>query len=77
MKKYFAVRPYDDQVGFPGQRLVVERSEGDESINIIEEEVLPERVARIDARRRNMTDWLILNPDEARWLRDRLTELLS
>lgn len=76
-KRYLAVRPYDDQADEPGRRIVVSRQRGEGLVHIDDETVLPERVARTDARRRKANCWLILTTDEAAWLRDRLTEALS
>lgn len=76
-KPYIAVRPYDDQQFRPGRRIVVERRDDDTTVHVMSETTLPERVHRTDARRVTTEDWLILSPDEAAWLRDRLTEVLS
>lgn len=69
MPPHMAGKPHD------GWRLRIEREPGENAI-ISEERVLPERLERPDAQRVEEADVIWLTTDEARWIRDALTELV-
>jgi len=75
--RYIALRPYDDQVASPGHRIRVQQDNKDDLVDISHEETLPERVGNIEAQRVTRYNCFTLTIDEAKWLRDRLNEVLK
>lgn len=60
-----------------GWRLRVELPDDDGFVDVVEEQVLPERVMRPDANHVRASNGTVrLNLEEARWLRDRLDEVI-
>jgi hypothetical protein len=76
------IRPCPNAAACPreidrGWRLHVSMHDHEGYVEVCEERVLPERVARADAHNVLVTNGTLrLNPDEARWLIDTLTELM-
>jgi hypothetical protein len=60
-----------------GWRLHVSFEDDEGYLEVVEEQVLPERVTRADANHiRASNGHIRLNPDECRWLIERLTEIM-
>jgi hypothetical protein len=60
-----------------GWRLHVSMHDGEGYVEVVEEQVLPEKVERADANHVRTTNGALrLNPDECRWLIDTLTALM-
>lgn len=76
------IRPCPNAAACPreidqGWRLHVSFEDHEGYVEVTEEQVLPEKVRRPDANRVRATNGTLrLNPDEAKWLIDTLTELL-
>ena len=76
------IRPCPNSAACPreidqGWRLHVSMLDHEGYVEVAEEQVFPEKVARADAHNIRATNGEIrLNPDEARWLIDTLTALL-
>lgn len=60
-----------------GHRLRILREEDEGNCRIFQEQVLPERVDNPNAARFKMQEYLTLTPDEQRWVRDTLAEMLG
>lgn len=79
MSEFVRIRPHDlppHVTKHDGWRLVVRREQG-ENAELIEEQVLPERVLRPDAVRvLDRGDRVMITTSEVRWLRDVFDELL-
>lgn len=60
----------------PGARLRVQFY-GDGGIKLVDEEVLPERVYRVDVGLRKVIAELMLGPDDVRWLHGVLGEWIA
>lgn len=82
MTDFHRIRPCDAARAAPkeidrGWRLRLTRFDGDIA-RLVEEQVLPEKVERVDAHRvRNTLANIPLTTDDVRWLRDACSELLS
>lgn len=74
---YEAVKPDSEQKEWPGRRLRILRMDQEDQILLFEETVLPEKVNLLNAYRMRNHEQIILDKDDARWLRDRLNELLA
>jgi hypothetical protein len=76
------IRPCPNAAACPkeidqGWRLHVSFEDDEGYLEVVEEQVLPEKVARADANHIRATNGHIrLNPDECKWLIDTLTALL-
>ncbi len=74
---FMRIRPFADQKESPGVRLVVVRNQEDDNVELREETVLPERVDRVDANRVQISQCVILTPNDMAWLWGVLGELLD
>jgi hypothetical protein len=70
-----SILPDSDKRGDPGWRLHVIRAPMS-NLELIEEQVLPEKVNDINANRRLVQRSITIKMDEVRWLRDHLDEVI-